>query len=150
MSHSSENSGSSTLSPKQVFFLKYLTFTLVDLTVLNFVAEYWDKVTIASFTVSLFIAITLQILLKMFMALEERIADLMKSNDALNKKAIRILTAWLILLVGKFVILWILQVIFGDAIVFAGAYHGVITFILVVVAILVCELILTRIFRSLA
>ena len=137
-------------SSKQQFFLKYLTWVLVDLTVLNFFAEYWDRVTITSFGVSLFIAITLQILLKMTIALEHRISDYMKSNEKLNKKILHIFSTWFILFASKFVMLWVLQFIFGEAIVFSGAYHGVVAFIVVVIAILAAEYIVTRIYKALA
>ena len=137
-------------SSKQQFFLKYLTWVLVDLTVLNIFAEYWDRVTISSFGVSLFIAITLQILLKMTIALEHRISNYMKSNEKLDKKILHILSTWFILFASKFVMLWVLQFIFGDAIVFSGAYHGVVAFIVVVIAILAAEYILTRIYKALA
>ena len=139
-----------TPSSKQLIFLKYLTWVLVDLTVLNFFAEYWDRVTITSFGVSLFIAITLQILLKMTIALEHRLSNYMKSNEKLNKKVLHIFSTWFVLFASKFVMLWILQFMFSDAIVFSGAYHGVVAFIVVVMAILAAEYCITRIYRSLA
>ena len=135
---------------KQQIFLKYFSFTLVDIIVLNIFAEHWDKVTINSFSVSLFIAFTLQILLKMTIALEHRISDYMKSNEKLNKKILHILTTWFILFSSKFVMLGILQFIFGDSIIFSGAYHGVVAFIVLVIAILAAEYILTRIYKALA
>lgn len=137
-------------SAKQQIFLKYLTYTLVDLTVLNFFAEYWDKVTITSFGVSLFVAIVLQALLKMTIALEHRISDYMKSNEKLNKKVLHIFATWFVLFASKFVMLWVLQVLFGDAIVFAGAYHGVVAFIVLVIAILAVEYLFTRLYDALA
>ena len=128
----SQDTSLSAPSPKQQVFLKYLTWILVDLTVLNFFAEYWDRVPITSFGVSLFIAITLQILLKMTIALEHRISNYMKSNEKLDKKILHIFSTWFVLFSSKFVMLWILQFLFGDAIVFSGAYHGVVAFIIVV------------------
>ena len=139
-----------TPSSKQLIFLKYLTWVLVDLAVLNFFAEYWDRVTITSFGVSLLIAITLQILLKMTIALEHRLSNYMKSNEKLNKKVLHIFSTWFVLFASKFVMLWILQFMFSDAIVFSGAYHGVVAFIVVVMAILAAEYAITRIYRSLA
>ena len=139
-----------TLSGKQSFFLKYLTWTLVDLMVLNFFAEYWDKVTITTFGVSLFIAMTLQLLLKLTLYLEHRISHYMRSNEKLDKKILHIFTTWFVLFASKFVMLWVLQLFFGDAIVFAGAYHGVITFIIVVVVILLVEHMVSVIFDKLA
>jgi len=137
-------------SKRQVLFLKYLTWTLVDLTVLNFFAEYWDKVTITSFGVSLFIAITLQVLLKTTISLEHRISKYMKSKERLDKKILHIFSTWFVLFASKFVMLWVLQLLFGDAIVFAGAYHGVITFIVLVMTILLVEYLVLRLFETLA
>jgi hypothetical protein len=150
MNKNSSDSILHTPSSKQFIFLKYLTWVLVDLTVLNFFAEYWDRVTITSFGISLFIAITLQILLKMTIALEHRLSNYMKSNEKLDKKLFHIFSTWFVLFSSKFVMLWILQFMFGDAIVFSGAYHGVVAFIVVVMAILAAEYALTRIYRSLA
>lgn len=137
-------------SPKQQIFLKYLTWTLVDLMVLNFFAEYWDKVTITSFGVSLFIAMVLQALLKMTISLEHRISHYMKSNEKLNKRMLHIFSTWFVLFASKFVMLWVLQLLFGDAIVFAGAYHGVVAFIVVVITILAVEFLVTRLYDALA
>ena len=149
MSQTKDNSTTEAFSRKQQLFLRYLTWTLVDLTVLNFFAEYWDKVTITSFGVSLFIAITLQILLKTTISLEHRISKYMKSKERLDKKILHIFTTWFVLFASKFVMLWVLQLLFGDAIVFAGVYHGVVTFIILVVVILLAEYLLMRLFESL-
>ncbi|MEA2047370.1 MAG: hypothetical protein U9O64_02865 [Campylobacterota bacterium] len=150
MSKNPDTTGLSAPSPKQQIFLKYLTWTLIDLMVLNFFAEYWDKVTITSFGVSLFIAIVLQTLLKMTISLEHRISDYMKSNEKLNKKILHIFSTWFVLFASKFVMLWVLQVLFGNAIVFAGAYHGVVAFIVVVITILAVEYLVKRIYDALA
>ena len=137
------------ISPKQLIFLKYLTFTLIDLMVLNFFAEYWDKVTISSFGVSLFIAFTLQVLLKMTLSLEHKIGEYFSSKESLFMKISRILSTWFVLFASKFVMLGILEFLFGSAIVFAGAYHGVITFIVIVVVILLVEYLTVRMYDAL-
>jgi hypothetical protein len=150
MNQSTKTSKLSTPSLKQQIFLKYLTWILVDLTVLNFFAEYWDRVTITSFGVSLFIAITLQVLLKMTISLKHRLSNYMKSNEKFDKKILHIFSTFFLLFAFKFVMLLILQLIFGDAIVFSGAYHGVVAFIVVVIGILAAEYLLTRLYESLA
>ena len=48
-------------SDNQRLFMRYFTAILIDLTVLNLFDEYWDAVTISSFTVSLLAAIVLQV-----------------------------------------------------------------------------------------
>jgi hypothetical protein len=139
-----------TISPKQQIFLKYLTFTLVDLTVLNFFAEYWDKVSISSFTISLFVAITLQLLLKLTLKLEHKISSYFTSSDSTLMKVSRIFSTWFILFTSKFVMLGVLQFLFGDAIIFSGALHGVVAFIVLVVVILAIEALIIRIYDRLA
>ena len=138
-----------TISPKQAIFLKYLTFTLVDLTVLNFFAEYWDRVTITSFGVSLLVAIILQILLKMTLKLEHKTAEYFKSHESAMMKFGRIFSTWFILFASKFVMLGVLQFVFSGDIHFAGAYHGVVAFIILVIAILSSEALISRIYDKL-
>jgi len=147
---STKEKTSKTISPKQQVFLKYLTFTLVDLTVLNFFAEYWDQVTISAFHISLLVAIILQVLLKMTLSLEHKLGEYFASHESLKMKITRIFSTWFILFASKFVMLGVLQFVFGDAIVFSGAYHGVVAFIVLVVVILLVEYLVTRIYESLA
>ena len=150
MSNTKEDYIPKVVSPKQQIFLKYLTWTLVDLTVLNFFAEYWDKVTITSFGVSLLVAIILQVLLKMTLKLEHYIGEYFNSNASLKMKIYRIFSTWFILFASKFVMLGVLQFVFGDAIVFSGAYHGVVAFIILVIVILAAEYLIMRLYDALA
>lgn len=63
------------ISRKQHLFLRYFTAFLIDLVVLNIFAEYWQHVSIYSFTVSLFAAALLQLLLQLTLKFEEQCAD---------------------------------------------------------------------------
>ena len=63
-----------TPSPRQRAFLRYLTATLVDLVVLNLFVEYWEYVSADSFTITLLAAVLLQVLLKLTIVLEHRVA----------------------------------------------------------------------------
>ncbi len=138
-----------TISAKQAVFLKYLTFILVDLTVLNFFAEYWDRVNITSFGVSLFVAIILQILLKITLKLEHKTAEYFTSHESFMMKFGRIFSTWFILFASKFVMLGVLQFVFSGDIHFTGAYHGVVPFIVLVVVILVIEGLIARLYAIL-
>jgi hypothetical protein len=148
--HSNQEATIQTISVKQQIFLKYFTFTLVDLTVLNFFAEYWERVTISSFGISLLVAIILQILLKMTLHLENKTAEYFKSHESSMMKFGRIFSTWFILFASKFVMLGILQFVFSGDIHFAGAYHGVVAFIVIVVMILVAEALVARLYNALA
>ena len=150
MSASTESYDPKTVSRKQELFLRYFTFTLIDLVVLSFFAEYWDKVTITSFGIAFLAAVVLQVLLKLTLALEHRVAEFFQTDASFKMKLYRILSAYAILFGSKFVILGVLQLIFAKEIVFSGMWHGVITFIIVVVVILLAEYLIARIYRSLA
>ena len=56
--------GNKFLNNRQTMFLGYMLCVLVDLVVLNLFVEFWDKVIIDSFLLSLLTAALLQLLLK--------------------------------------------------------------------------------------
>jgi len=130
------------LSNRQALFIRYFFAVLVDLTVLNLFVEYWHVVEIDSFTISLLAAALLQLLLKLTLALEHRIADYFKKQAGKGATAKRILTSWLVLFGSKFLILEAVDLVFGDKVEFGG----VIPFIIVVIAIIVAEAIITKIY----
>ena len=136
-------------SNRQRLFVRYLMATLVDLTVLNVFDEYWQFVTVSSFTISILAALMLQVLLKATVALEHQVALLFKSRPGAFAKFMRFFTAWLILFGSKFVMLGVIDFVFGDAVLFAGPLHGVVAFIAVVVAMLVAEEMIVRLYRRL-
>lgn len=139
-----------TMSHRQQLFLNFFVAVLVDLTVLNFFAEYSEYVTISTFGISFLVAISLQILLKMTIALEHRVSLYFSSHDSFKMKAFRILSIWFILFASKFVMLGILELLFSDEIVFSGMLHGVVVFIAVVMTMLLAEYSVRRLYRSLA
>ena len=138
-----------TPSLRQRGFLRYLTATLVDLVVLGLFAEYWKHVHADSFTIMLLAAVLLQILLKLTIALEHRVAAFFNARPGGFNKFMRFFTAWLILFGSKFVILEALVLAFGDRLSFGGPFHGVVVLIVVVVVMLVVEAALVKLYRSL-
>jgi len=131
-------------STKQRLFMRYFTAILIDLTVLNLFVEYWDNVVIDSFTISLFAAVVLQVLLKATIALEHYVGNYFKT------KTQRILSAWAILFVSKIIILEVINLAFGDSVLFLGAIHGLVAFIVVVIVMLVAEQAIVKFYQSLA
>src|SRR5688572_3520110 len=136
-----------TPSMRQRVFLRYLTATLVDLVVLGLFAEYWDYVSADSFTIILLAAVVLQILLKLTIVLEHRVAAFFNARPGGFNKFMRFFTAWLILFGSKFVILEALALAFGDHLRFGGPFHGIVVLIAVVVVMLVVEAVLVKIYR---
>lgn len=134
----------------QTMYVRYLMAVLIDLVVLNIFDEYSDKVQIESFTVSLFAAILLQVLLKLTLLLEHRVAAWFRTKPGKAWTVARFLSAWLILFGSKFVFLEAVNFVFGDSVVFLGVLHGVVTLILVLIVMILAEEVVARTYRRLA
>jgi hypothetical protein len=137
------------ISGGQRLFVRYLVAVLIDLTVLNLFDEFWDLVTIGPFSVSVLAAVLLQVLLKATLVLEHKVAGYFNSRSGGFARFMRYFTAWLILFGSKFVMLGAIEFAFGDNVLFTGPLHGVVSFIVVVVVMLVAEEFAVRIYRRL-
>lgn len=142
---STETIDSKEFSKQQILFNRYFTAILIDLTVLNLFNEYSDKVQINSFTISLLAAVVLQLMLQITFKIEHGVGSHFLKK---GRKGLRIFSAWALLFASKFAILWILEVFFGDKIMFLGAFHGILTFIMVIVAMLGAEALIRWITNS--
>jgi len=130
--------------------MRYLTATLVDLAVLNLFVEYWREYVAAdSFSITLLAAVLLQVLLKLTIALEHRLAAFFNARPGGFAKFMRFFSAWVVLFGSKFVILEALALAFGDRLRFGGPFHGIVALIVVVVAMLVVEAALVMFYRRL-
>jgi len=136
-------------SDSQRSFMRYFTGTLIDLVVLGLFDEYSDQVFVHSFTIILLAALLLQVLLKITIALEHRVAGYFKSKPGRVMVFLRFFCAWLILFGSKFVILEALSFAFGKDVRFEGAFHGLIVLIVVVVTMLAFEELIVRFYRRL-
>ncbi len=137
-------------SDRQRLFLRYFTGTLIDLVVLGLFAEFSDKVFVDSFSTVLLAAIVLQILLKVTIAIEHRVATYFKSKPGGFMTFMRWFSAWLILFGSKFVILEALSFAFEEDVRFEGVFHGIVWLIIVVVVMIVVEELIVRFYRKLA
>ena len=135
------------ITNRQRLFMRYFTAILIDLVVINLFVEYWDKVDVSGFTVSLAMAFLLQVLLALTLKLEHRVAAYFNAKPGKAARFMRLFSAWLILFLSKFVILWILDLVLGDNIHFGGPLHGVVAFIAVIIVMLVSEEIMVRFYR---
>ena len=136
-------------SDAQRLFVRYFTAILIDLVVLNLFVEYSKHVNIDSFTMSLLAAILLQILLKVTLAIEHRVAAYFKAKPGRLMTFFRWFFAWVVLFGSKFVILEALSFTFGDKVRFEGPWHGIVALIIVLVVMLVAEEVVARLYRRL-
>lgn len=137
------------LNDKQRVFVRFTIAILVDLTVLNFFVEYWEYVTIDSFTMSFLAAIILQFLLFGTLKFEHWVASHFKKMSGKSAKIYRGICTYLILVLSKFVMLGVIDLILGDHVLFTGPFHGVVAFVVVVIAIVIAEQVFTKIYHLL-
>jgi hypothetical protein len=136
-------------SPRQRAFMRYFTAVLVDLVVLNLFIQYWPThVSASSFMITLLAAVLLQILLKLTIVLEHRLAAYYNAKPGAFNKFMRFFTAWLVLFGSKFVILEALVFAFGDGLRFGGPFHGIVALIAVVVVMLAVEVAIVKLYRA--
>ena len=138
-----------TPSPRQRAFGRYLTAILVDFAVLGLFVEYWEHVAADSFTIMLLAAVLLQVLLKLTILVEHRVAAFFNARPGGFARFMRFFTAWLVLFGSKFVILEALVLAFGDRLRFGGPFHGIVALIVVVVTMLVVEAAIVKFYRRL-
>ena len=137
-------------SNHQQIFTRYVVATLIDLAVLGLFNEYWDLVTIESFSIILLTAILLQTLLLVTIAIERRVSKKFTSQPGLKPKVLRFISVWGILFTSKVIMLESINFAFGDAVQFLGPIDGLVVFITVVIVILLAEQLMLQIYKSLA
>ena len=138
-----------TPSLRQRMFMRYFTAILVDLAVLELFAEYWEHVYVSSSTIALLAAVLLQILLKLTIVVEHRVAAFFNARPGGFNRFMRFFCAWLVLFGSKFVILEALVLAFGDFLRFGGPFHGIVALIVVVVVMLAAEAAIVKFYRRL-
>ena len=134
------------LNNKQTQFMGYMLLVLVDLVVLNLYVEFWDQIIIDSFLISLAAAALLQLLLKLTMKAEHRVANYFNAKPGKASKVMRWFFAWVIVFGSKFVMLEVIDRIFGVHV----DLGGIIPFYAVAFSIIGAELLITRIYYALA
>ena len=125
---------------QQMIFTSWAKDVLIYIIVLNLFVEYNPKIIIDSFTISIFTAILLKILLEIVLNIEHKVADFFKSY-----KVLRIFLVWLILFGSKFLILEVVDMVFGNH-VELGKFLDV---ILLVIILMVAREVFQRIYLSL-
>jgi hypothetical protein len=139
-----------TFSNHQQFFNRLIVAVLVDLVVLGLFNEYWEYVILDSFSIALVAALLLQVLLKLTLIIEHKVATYFNKKSGVMPKVMRFISAWAILFVSKLLILEVINYAFGEHVQFLGPWHGVVAFIVVVIGILVAEGIVRKIYKALA
>lgn len=133
-----------TITSRQRTFASYAIDVLIYLVVLNLFVEYSDAIVIDSFTISIFTAFVLKILLDIVLAAEHRVSDFFAQREGQVAKVLRIVSVWLILFLSKFLILEVIDIIFGEHV----ELGGFLDVIVLVIAMMVVRELFRRLYQS--
>jgi hypothetical protein len=110
----------STVTDAQRRFGSVMTDVLIYVVVINLFVEYSDSVVIDSFTISIFTAVVLKILLDLILALEHKVSAYFERQNRPISKVLQISSVWAILFLSKFVILEVVDIVFGEHVELGG------------------------------
>jgi len=134
-----------TITRRQDIFLSWTKDVLIYVLVLNLFVEYAANIVIDSFTISIFTAIVLKILLEIILRFEHLVGDFFKARPGKVWNFLRIISMWLILFLSKFLILEVIDLIFGEH-VELGKFLDV---IVLVISLMVARELFDRIYLAL-
>ena len=103
-----------TITSAQARFISWVSEVLVDIVVLNLFVEFVKTVVIDSFYISILTAVLLKLMVDAVKGLEQRVSASLAAKQGAAWKPVRFLAVWLILFLSKFVILEIVDVVFGS------------------------------------
>ena len=130
-----------TVTPAQERFADWMRDVLVYIVVLNVFVEYMDAIVIDSFTISIFTAVVLKILLDILTSVEHRVSHFFSKFH----KVLGFLSMWAVLFLSKFVILEVIDIIFGDHV----ELGKLLDVILLVLALMISRVLVQKAYDSL-
>jgi len=95
----------------------------VYVVVLNLAVEYVPAVISEGFTLSLLTALLLKVALELVLLLKGRVVSRLRAATTPHGKAAAALTLWVVAAGSKFVVLWLVDVVFGDAVSLGGFFQ---------------------------
>ena len=129
------------VTPAQERFTSWASDVLVYTVVLNLFVEYSDAIVIDSFTISIFTAVVLKVMLDLLTSAEHRA----KVVVGRYSNVLSFFVVWAILFLSKFVILEVIDVIFGEH-VDLGKFLDV---VLLVIAMMMARELMRRVYIAL-
>ena len=122
------------ITPAQARFQSWVGDVLIYVVVINLFVEHAPAVIIESFTMSLFTALVLKLMLDCIMGVEHRVSTRLKARDGARWRVIRLFAVWAILFVSKFAILEVTNFIFGDRVTLGSFVHVMVLVLAMVLA----------------
>lgn len=126
-------------------FASWMTDVLVYIVVLNLFVEWADAVVIESFMISILTAVLLKIVLDVILAFEHRVGEFFLRREGAAWRVGRLASTWAILFLSKFLLLEIVDIVFGDEV----ELGGLLEVILLVVALMAARELFALIYQRL-
>ncbi len=104
----------STMTRAQARYVSWVADVLVYIVVLNLFVEFADAIVIDSFWISILTAILLKLLLDALVGVEHRVGGYFRARDGAVYKVLGFVSIFSILFFGKFLILEVVNIVFGD------------------------------------
>ncbi|XOJ88720.1 hypothetical protein ABXT57_04075 [Methylophilaceae bacterium Uisw_097] len=141
--------GERNINNSQRLFLVYIICILVDMTILNIFAEFSHSIYVESFSITIFIAILLQLFIVLTKYAEHKLSNFFGDKKNYLTKIMYFLALWALLFFSKLLMLHGANLIFGDMINFYGMFDGLLAFIILIFSFLIGEYLLTKIYQAL-
>lgn len=90
--------------------------------VLNLAIEYLPKVISEGFTLSLLTAVLLKVALELVLVLKGRVLGRLRAATTRPAKVVAALSLWVVAAGSKFVVLWLVDLVFGDEVSLGGFF----------------------------
>ena len=103
-----------TITRSQEIYLSWVTDVLLYIVVLNLFVQYLEAVVIDSFLISILTAILLKAMLVVIGGVEHRVSHYFKQREGTIYRILGILVTFSILFLSKFLILEVVNLVFGD------------------------------------
>ncbi|WP_318244831.1 hypothetical protein [Microbacterium pullorum] len=92
----------------------------VYVVVLNLATEYFPTVLMETFTISLLTAVMLKLVLELVLHAKTRVLRRVRDSSTLSRRIVSIAMLVLLLPASKFLVLWLEDAVFGDAVSLGG------------------------------
>jgi hypothetical protein len=121
-----------TITKAQLIYVGWTMTLLAYIVVLNLWVQFNDKVVIDSFLISIFTAAVLLALVVAILGLEHRVKDWFAAREGQVYRVVGAVSTLLILFLSKFVILEVIDIIFGEH-VELGSFVDVLVLVLILI-----------------
>jgi len=128
------------VTPAQLRFASWMTDVLVYIVVLNLFVEHASTVVIDSFSISIFTAILLKLMLDALLGFEHRVSSYFAGRQGRLSRVLGLLSVFSILFFSKFLMLEVVIFVFGD--------HVALGHFVEIAAIVISMIVASRVLRA--